>query len=128
MKDYETEKQSKKCYRKPKADLRFGIGRRRSMEAVVGRAVEMENSLDGGMRERRGRGKRSQSASATLRFTAERGEVEEDVSVVEGREWLGEAQHVRNGRDGVQRHGERDMRVESECVENRNGMEWVSEN
>jgi len=33
------------------------------------------------------------------------------MSVVEGREWLREAQHVWDGRDGVQRHGERVMRV-----------------
>ena len=74
------------------------------MEAVVGGAVEVENGFDGGMTERRRQGKRRESASAALGFAAERCEVEEHVSVVEGREWLGEAQHVRNGRHGVQRH------------------------
>lgn len=69
------------------------------MEAVVvGGAVEVENGFDGGMTERRRQGKRRESASAALGFAAERCEVEEHVSVVEGREWLGEAQHVRNGR------------------------------
>lgn len=113
---------------KPKPDLRFGIGRRRSrgiMEAVVGGAVEVENGFDGGMteRRRRRRGKRRESASAALRFAAERREVEKHVSVVEGREWLGEAQHVRNGRHGVQRHHrEREREKMRVCVENRMRM------
>lgn len=61
------------------------------MEAVVvGGAVEVENGFDGGMteRRRRRRGKRRESASAALGFAAERCEVEEHVSVVEGNDFV----------------------------------------
>lgn len=67
-------------------------------------AVNVENS---GTTKRNRTDRRRESAVAALRFTAERSEVNEPVSVEVGRKWRGRAKKdLRNGRYRVQRHGE----------------------